>query len=78
MKMCEPKLDLPRLTGPALSAAGEIRNSFERGKALVSRCHELIPGGCHTYAKGDDQFPRAGPFLYCPWQGLPGLGPRRQ
>ncbi len=22
------------------------------------RAHEVIPGGCHTYAKGDDQFPQ--------------------
>ena len=69
MKMCEPKLDLPRLTGPALSAAGEIRNSFERGKALVNRCHELIPGGCHTYAKGDDQFPQLAPSFIARGKG---------
>jgi len=25
------------------------------------RAHELIPGGCHTYAKGDDQFPESAP-----------------
>jgi glutamate-1-semialdehyde 2,1-aminomutase len=24
---------------------------------FAHRAHELIPGGCHTYAKGDDQFP---------------------
>jgi glutamate-1-semialdehyde 2,1-aminomutase len=28
------------------------------------RAHELIPGGCHTYAKGDDQYPQiAPPFI---------------
>jgi glutamate-1-semialdehyde 2,1-aminomutase len=32
--------------------------------ALRLRAHALIPGGCHTYAKGDDQFPEsAPPFL---------------
>lgn len=32
--------------------------------ALQRRAHELIPGGCHTYAKGDDQFPeQAPPFI---------------
>lgn len=32
--------------------------------ALCLRARELIPGGCHTYAKGDDQFPEgAPPFL---------------
>lgn len=35
--------------------------SFERGKALARRARELIPGGAHTYAKGDDQFPEAAP-----------------
>lgn len=28
---------------------------------LQRRAHELIPGGAHTYAKGDDQFPIAAP-----------------
>jgi glutamate-1-semialdehyde 2,1-aminomutase len=33
-------------------------------ESLRLRAHELIPGGCHTYAKGDDQFPEsAPPFL---------------
>src|SRR6478672_2817518 len=32
--------------------------------ALQHRAHELIPGGCHTYAKGDDQYPQnAPPFI---------------
>ncbi|MCO5101776.1 MAG: glutamate-1-semialdehyde 2,1-aminomutase [Burkholderiaceae bacterium] len=31
---------------------------------LQRRACELIPGGCHTYAKGDDQFPeQAPPFI---------------
>jgi glutamate-1-semialdehyde 2,1-aminomutase len=29
----------------------------DRSRALNARLHELIPGGAHTYAKGDDQFP---------------------
>lgn len=33
-------------------------------QALSRRAKELIPGGCHTYAKGDDQFPElAPPFI---------------
>jgi glutamate-1-semialdehyde 2,1-aminomutase len=33
-------------------------------KGLQQRAHELIPGGSHTYAKGDDQFPElAPPFI---------------
>ena len=30
-------------------------------RALQSRAHDLIPGGSHTYAKGDDQYPMAAP-----------------
>lgn len=28
---------------------------------LQERAHHLIPGGCHTYAKGDDQYPVLAP-----------------
>ncbi|MEK7116318.1 MAG: aminotransferase class III-fold pyridoxal phosphate-dependent enzyme, partial [Patescibacteria group bacterium] len=28
---------------------------------LIARRHELIPGGAHTYSKGDDQFPEVAP-----------------
>jgi glutamate-1-semialdehyde 2,1-aminomutase len=28
---------------------------------LKDRAHHLIPGGCHTYAKGDDQYPIVAP-----------------
>ncbi len=31
--------------------------NFEKSRALARRAHELIPAGCHTYSKGDDQFP---------------------
>lgn len=30
---------------------------FDRSISLNQRLHDLVPGGCHTYAKGDDQFP---------------------
>ena len=30
--------------------------SFDRSLALTERLHRLIPGGAHTYAKGDDQY----------------------
>ncbi|HMB73674.1 MAG TPA: aminotransferase class III-fold pyridoxal phosphate-dependent enzyme, partial [Gammaproteobacteria bacterium] len=30
---------------------------FETSNAIRDRFHKLIPGGCHTYAKGDDQYP---------------------
>lgn len=33
------------------------QRNFEQSLALKEKIHQLIPGGCHTYAKGDDQFP---------------------
>lgn len=30
---------------------------FEASRRLQRKAHALIPGGCHTYAKGDDQYP---------------------
>lgn len=42
---------------------------FTRSKQLQQRIHELIPGGCHTYAKGDDQFPVLAPGLIERGQG---------
>ncbi len=35
--------------------------SFEKSNLLRERAHRLIPGGCHTYAKGDDQYPQLSP-----------------
>src|SRR5208283_4601263 len=34
---------------------------FSRSRALKPKAHRLIPGGAHTYAKGDDQFPEQAP-----------------
>ena len=31
--------------------------SFGASNTYVSAVHDLIPGGAHTYAKGDDQYP---------------------
>lgn len=35
--------------------------SFQASKELQKNSHTLIPGGAHTYAKGDDQFPENAP-----------------
>ena len=42
-----------------LSKAKEqmVETHSETTRALQERAHLLIPGGCHTYAKGDDQYP---------------------
>jgi len=39
------------------SAATEPKLSFAKSIAHQRRAHALIPGGAHTYAKGDDQYP---------------------
>ncbi|MBX0290436.1 glutamate-1-semialdehyde 2,1-aminomutase [Hymenobacter sp. HSC-4F20] len=43
-------------SAPEAAPAGSSP-SFERSEALQARFHAAIPGGAHTYAKGDDQFP---------------------
>lgn len=35
--------------------------NFDYSNQLRRRAHEMIPGGCHTYAKGDDQYPELSP-----------------
>ncbi|MGH3432895.1 MAG: glutamate-1-semialdehyde 2,1-aminomutase [Thermocrispum sp.] len=32
-------------------------DKLARSQYLTKRLHELVPGGAHTYAKGDDQYP---------------------
>lgn len=34
---------------------------FTESDKLRRRAHQIIPGGCHTYAKGDDQYPALSP-----------------
>src|SRR5271167_3639820 len=35
--------------------------TFDESRRLGEKAHRLIPGGAHTYAKGDDQFPEEAP-----------------
>lgn len=35
--------------------------NFEKSKLIQQKSHQLIPGGSHTYAKGDDQYPELAP-----------------
>jgi glutamate-1-semialdehyde aminotransferase len=35
--------------------------NFEKSIAFKKVIHDLIPGGAHTYSKGDDQFPQLSP-----------------
>jgi glutamate-1-semialdehyde 2,1-aminomutase len=37
-------------------------DNVSRSRQLQKRFHQVIPGGSHTYAKGDDQFPETSPI----------------
>ena len=43
--------------------------NFANSKLLQRKSHALIPGGAHTYAKGDDQYPEAAPGFICRGEG---------
>src|SRR5262245_19201762 len=49
-------------TRPSLTASA-------RSEALRRRAHDKIPGGAHTYAKGDDQYPVGAPAFIVRGQG---------
>jgi glutamate-1-semialdehyde 2,1-aminomutase len=36
---------------------------FTKSVELQQKAHTIIPGGCHTYAKGDDQYPEHSPVF---------------
>jgi len=42
-------------------AADGLELPSPEAEALRARAHRAIPGGCHTYAKGDDQYPANAP-----------------
>jgi glutamate-1-semialdehyde 2,1-aminomutase len=44
-----------------VNIADSEKKDFSRSRALQEKAHRLIPGGAHTYAKGDDQFPEQAP-----------------
>jgi glutamate-1-semialdehyde 2,1-aminomutase len=43
--------------------------NFDRSKELQKKSHALIPGGAHTYAKGDDQYPEQAPGFIARGEG---------
>jgi len=46
------------IRGSASTGNGSSRDDrLDRSVALLDRFHQLVPGGSHTYAKGDDQYP---------------------
>ncbi len=48
--------------------AGPI-TKFDRAHELQRRMHDLIPGGGHTYSKGEDQFPYDAPQVIARGEG---------
>ncbi len=51
-----------QLNGHPLRQVGQVGSPpAQTAPSLQARAHQLIPGGCHTYAKGDDQFPILAP-----------------
>jgi glutamate-1-semialdehyde 2,1-aminomutase len=50
------------VSAPSASLTGRAFPQISaRARSLQERAHELIPGGAHTYAKGDDQYPVVAP-----------------
>jgi glutamate-1-semialdehyde 2,1-aminomutase len=47
------------LSSSVLETAKQM--NFSKSRALQPIAHRLIPGGSHTYAKGDDQYPEQAP-----------------
>jgi glutamate-1-semialdehyde 2,1-aminomutase len=51
----------------ARSSVGSER--FARSRSLQERARRVIPGGAHTYAKGDDQYPEQAPGFIARGEG---------
>jgi glutamate-1-semialdehyde 2,1-aminomutase len=45
------------------------QKDFSKSRALQPKAHLLIPGGAHTYAKGDDQYPEQAPAFIARGKG---------
>lgn len=54
-------MKLEQFDQSALLVSDERRDRFAASDALRLRAHSVIPGGAHTYAKGDDQYPDLAP-----------------
>jgi glutamate-1-semialdehyde 2,1-aminomutase len=57
--------ELDRVIPQPVFAHGEVPRAWRgltpRVEAMRDRLQQLVPGGCHTYAKGGDQFPQSAP-----------------
>ena len=50
-------------------AGSAVSLEFKQSNRLRLKAHRLIPGGAHTYAKGDDQYPILSPGFIARGQG---------
>jgi glutamate-1-semialdehyde 2,1-aminomutase len=46
---------------PRITSATTDTRDFSQSRTLQPKAHQLIPGGAHTYSKGDDQYPEQAP-----------------
>ena len=56
----------PPTSAPHAAASPQ---EFSESRALQLKAHRLIPGGAHTYSKGDDQYPKRAPAFIVRGQG---------
>ena len=49
--------------------SSSLITNFAKSKELQQKSHHLIPGGAHTYAKGDDQYPEQAPGFIARGEG---------
>ena len=54
---------------PTNGATHTPSRSFSTSDAMRRRAHDVIPGGAHTYNKGDDQYPEHAPGFIVRGQG---------
>ena len=58
-----------KLTGLETLYSASKKLRFSESKRIQKRAHQIIPGGCHTYAKGDDQYPKQSPGFIARGEG---------
>jgi len=68
MKNAEAHPTVETMTEPTVETMTE-RVNFERSRGMRAKVHSVIPGGSHTYAKGDDQYPERSPAFIARGKG---------
>jgi len=53
-----------------INTPNKIITNFKKSDEYRSAIHDLIPGGAHTYSKGDDQFPKLSPAAITHGKGV--------